>query len=92
MARSIDAWQDRKRLSDAARLIVRTPRVCGGEARIDGTRITVRSIELLRRQGKWVNDIRDVYPWLSVDQVEAALTYADHHSREIDDAILANEG
>jgi len=64
-------------------LIVKTPGVCGGRARIDGTRIAVWVLESLRRQGADSREIVDLYPHLSVEQIDAALLWAGSHSDEI---------
>lgn len=71
--------------------IVHSPRVCGGDARIAGTRITVRTIESLRRQGATVDRILAMYPRLQDGQVRAAFLYADENTDEIDASIRNNE-
>ena len=69
-------------------ILARTPDVCGGRIRIDGTRITVHRIATLYRQGQTAEDIAQTYPHLSLGQVYAALAYY-HANREEIDAELA---
>ena len=69
-------------------ILTRTPNVCGGRIRIDGTRITVHRIATLYRQGQTAEDIAQTYPHLSFGQVYAALAYY-HANREEIEAELA---
>ena len=62
-------------------MLVRTPGVCGGRIRIDGTRITVHRIATLYKQGQTAEDIAQTYPHLSLGQVYTALAYY-HTNRE----------
>ena len=71
--------------------IVSTQDVCGGEARIAGTRIPVWVIAALRGQGLENPAIAKAYPTLRAGDVENALRYADSHRDEIERAIAANE-
>jgi len=64
--------------------------VCGGEPCIAGTRITVRTIAKLNRQGETARQLADTFnlvPW----KVEAALNYAMRNREEIDELIQENE-
>ena len=71
-------------------LLIRTPDVCGGCLRIDGTRITVNQITTLYKRGLAAEDITDQYPHLTLAQVYAALAYY-HANREEVEAELAAE-
>jgi uncharacterized protein (DUF433 family) len=71
--------------------IVQTPGVCGGRARIDGTRIAVWVLESLRRQGADTREIADLYPRLAAGQIDAAFAWAAAHPAEIT-ADLAAQG
>src|SRR5436190_22950920 len=71
--------------------IVVTEDVCGGEARIAGTRIPVWVIAALNAQGLEPLAILKAYPTLGADQVEKALSYAVSHREEIEKAIADNE-
>lgn len=64
--------------------IVATRDVCGGKARIEGTRIRVMDIVALSSQGLSPAEIIDAYPSLTLAQVHAALTYYYDNQEEID--------
>lgn len=71
-----------------AELIVRSPGVCGGQARIAGTRITVKHVFI------WVEQMQMTpaqvvaeYPHLTMAQVHAALAYYWSHQAEIHQEI-----
>jgi uncharacterized protein (DUF433 family) len=70
--------------------ITKAPGVCGGQACIDGTRVRVKNIVFLHKQGHSPGEIVDVYPFLSLAQVYAALSYYHDFPAEID-ASLAND-
>ncbi|HSO74047.1 MAG TPA: DUF433 domain-containing protein [Blastocatellia bacterium] len=78
--------------TDIGSLIVRTPGVLGGRPRIDGTRIAVRTIAILYKQGLSPEEIADQYPQLSLAQVYAALTYYHATQAEIEADIAAEQG
>ncbi|HEV2968671.1 MAG TPA: DUF433 domain-containing protein [Pirellulales bacterium] len=86
-----DSFIKHKVPSETERIIA-TPRICGGHARVNGTRIPVWGIELLRRAGKSARSIIRSYRGLTLTDVLAAFSYADSHRQEIDDAIKSNEG
>ncbi len=69
--------------------IVRTEGTCGGRPRIDGSRIEVRHIAELLRQGSDVIDIAAAYPHIQPVQIYAALAYYFDNKTEIDDFIEA---
>jgi uncharacterized protein (DUF433 family) len=69
-------------------MLVRTPGVCGGRIRIDGTRITVHRIATLYRQGQTAEDIAQTYTHLSLGQIYTALAYY-HANRDLIDSELA---
>ena len=71
-------------------LLTRTPGICGGRLRIDGTRITILQITTLYKRGLSAEDIADQYPHLTLAQVYAALAYY-HANREEVEAELAAE-
>jgi uncharacterized protein (DUF433 family) len=59
--------------------ITKDPRVCGGKACIDGTRIRVMDIMLLQRKGLKPEDMIEYFSVpLSLAQIHGALTYYDH--------------
>ena len=69
--------------------IVRTDGVCGGSARIRDSRIPVRVIAELYRQGEPVREILDTYPHLDPAAVDDAIGYYLDHRQEIDAEIEA---
>lgn len=72
--------------------VVKTPGVCGGRARIEGTRLTVESIVTdVLGDGLSVQDVLDGYqhPNLTPAKVHAALAYYYDHQAEIDAEIRA---
>ena len=71
--------------------IERTPGVCGGAARVAGTRIPVWTIERFRQLGASRQDLLTYFPALSLTQIEGALQYASAHPDEILPQILQNE-
>ena len=71
--------------------VVHTKGVCGGRARLDGTRITVWVLESLWQQGASVEEIVESYPFLTPAHVECALDWADDHEDEIEADIREHE-
>ena len=69
-------------------LLSRSPDVCGGRMRIDGTRITVHQIVTCYQQGLAPEEIGEQYPHISLAQIYAALSYY-HANREIDRELEA---
>ena len=71
--------------------IAKTPGVCGGDACIRNTRITVWLVVQARRLGMPDEEIRTRYqPPLTPDDLEAAWDYYRTHAEEIELAIRAN--
>jgi uncharacterized protein (DUF433 family) len=70
-------------------MLARSPDICGGRIRIDGTRITVHRIATLYKQGQSPEDIAQTYPHLSLSQVYAALAYYHANRAEIESALAA---
>jgi uncharacterized protein (DUF433 family) len=70
--------------------IVRTPGVCGGHPRIVDSRISVRTIAELYRQGEPVSEILETYPHLDPAAVDDAIGYYLDHPAEIEAEIAAN--
>ena len=65
-------------------ILVKTPGICGGRIRIDGTRITVDRIAALYKQGQQPEEILQTYPHLTLSQVYTALAYFHANRDEID--------
>jgi len=70
-------------------MLAKTPGVCGGRIRIDGTRITVHRIATLYKQGLTAEDIAQTYPHLSLAQIYTALAYYHANREEIDSELAA---
>src|SRR5215213_4398625 len=71
--------------------IVKTPGVCGGEARIDGTRIPIWGLVEARGLKKSDEAILADYPQLTPDDLAAAWAYAASHAEEIERSLWLNE-
>lgn len=72
--------------------IKKTKGVCGGNARLAGTRIPVWGLENARRLGLSVKEILQRYPAVSRDSLLAAWEYAAIHPAEIERQIRENQG
>lgn len=70
--------------------IEKTPGICGGEARIVGTRIPVWLLVGYRDEGLSETDLLKNFPTLTSASLANAWDYAAAHSLEISAAILAN--
>ena len=68
-------------------LLVRTPGICGGRLRLDGTRITVHQMATLYRRGLTAEDIAGQYPHLTLAQVYAALAYYHANRDEVEEEL-----
>ena len=69
----------------------KTPNVCGGDACIRNTRITVWGLVLNRKLGSTDDQILENIVGLSPDDLEVAWDYYRQHPAEIDEAIRVNE-
>jgi len=70
--------------------LVRTPGICGGRLRIDGTRMTVNQIVTLYKQGLTAPQIIDRYPQRTLGEVYTVLAW--YHANESEfDKELAEE-
>lgn len=76
---------------DAQPMIVRTPEVLGGRPRIDGTRVAVRTIAILYKQGLSPEEIAAQYRHLSLAHVYAALAYYQANQNDIEADIAAEQ-
>lgn len=69
---------------DWSAVIVHTPGVCSGQARIDGTRIKVKHVYVwVEEMGMTPSQVVEQYPHLTRAQVHAALAYYWSHEAEI---------
>ena len=67
------------------------PRICGGSARIAGTRIPVWSLESWRRLGSDDAEILRNFPTLQPSDLVNAWCYVGRHPQEIEREISENE-
>jgi uncharacterized protein (DUF433 family) len=70
--------------------LVRTPGICGGSLRIDGTRMTVNQIATLHNQGLTAEQIVEQYPHRTLREIYGVLAWYYEHKQEFD-AELALE-
>jgi uncharacterized protein (DUF433 family) len=74
----------------AASWIQKTPDVCGGDARIRDTRITVHGLVEWRQLGLSDEQILASIPGLTPADLAAAWSYYDRNREEIDGVIRAD--
>lgn len=70
-------------------LLTRSPDICGGRIRIEGTRVTVLQIVTFYQQGLTPEEIADQYPHVNLAQIYAALAYYHANRDEIDRELQA---
>lgn len=66
------------------RYLTRTPGVCGGHTRIEGTRICVHDVVGLLQHGETIDSVIRQLPGLTRAQVYECLAYYEDHLAEID--------
>ena len=71
--------------------VVHTVGICGGRARIRGTRISVRTIAELVRQGEPFEEIAATFHHVNTAALQDAIGYYLDYRPEIDAEIEANE-
>jgi uncharacterized protein (DUF433 family) len=64
--------------------LVRTPEVCGGRLRIDGTRMTVNQIVTLHNQGLTAPQIVEQYPRRTLSEIFTVLAWYHANKPEFD--------
>jgi len=64
--------------------LVRTPGVCGGCLRIDGTRMTVNQIVALSKSGMTAAQIVEQYPQRTLEEIHTVLAWYYAHQAEFD--------
>lgn len=75
---------------EAAR-IIRDPQICGGETIVAGTRVPVSSVVVQWQLYRDRSRVLSAYPRLDEPSLDAALTYYEANSLEIDRLIDENE-
>ncbi|MEP6888886.1 MAG: DUF433 domain-containing protein [Nitrospirales bacterium] len=72
--------------------IVSDQQICGGSPRINGTRITVRTVVIVvLRQGQSPAEVLEHYPHLTLANIHDALSYYYDHQNDIDLEITEHE-
>lgn len=71
--------------------IERTPGICGGSARIAGSRIPVWSVVSYKQLGASDAELLQAFPTIGADDLSNALAYYRTNREEIDGEIRANE-
>jgi uncharacterized protein (DUF433 family) len=69
--------------------LVRTPGICGGRLRIDGTRMTVNQIITLHKQGLSAEEIVTQYPRRSLREIYAVFAWYHDNKEEFDKQLAA---
>ena len=69
--------------------LVRTPDICGGRLRIDGTRMTVNQIVALHQQGLSAQQIVEQYPQRTLSEIFAVLAWYHEHKSQFDEELAA---
>ena len=67
--------------------LVRTPGICGGRLRIDGTRMTVNQIVTLYKQGLTAPQIIEHYPQRTLIEIYTVLAWYHAHQAEFDQEL-----
>ncbi len=68
--------------------LVRTPGICGGRLRIDGTRMTVNQIVTLSKQGLTAPQIIEHYPQRTLSEIYTVLAWYHAHQPEFDQELI----
>ena len=71
--------------------VVSVAGICGGDARVRGTRIPVWGLVRAKQHGCTDQQIISMYPQISGDDLAAAWEYAHAHQDEVAAQIRANE-
>ena len=66
------------------RYITQTPGVCGGHARVEGSRIAVHDVIGLLHNGETVDSVTRQLPGLTRSQIYECLAYYEDHLAEVE--------
>ena len=69
--------------------LVRTPGICGGRLRIEGTRMTVNQIVTLHKQGLSAEEIVAQYPRRTMSEIYTVLAWYHANKDEFDKELAA---
>lgn len=76
---------------DIGTLIVSTPGIVGGSARIAGTRLSVKAVAELYNSGMTAEEIAEDRPAAKLNEIHAAIAYYLSNKQAIDDEIAAGD-
>lgn len=91
----VDPWDAEnliRRFLVMTKTITHTKNICGGRARINGTRIPVWSLIRMSQQNMSKESLLDNFPTLSSGAIDSAFYYYNDNMKEIDQDISENEG
>ena len=92
--RQVEQFADAVRREAANRggpsFIQRTPGVCGGEARVRETRITVGTLIALQQQGATEAELIENFPAITPSDLDAVWAYYRTHAAEVEASITAD--
>ena len=71
--------------------VERRPGVCGGAPVVRGTRVAVRHIAVLYKEGAGVAEVLAAYPHLQASWVHDAISFYLDHQEAVEEEIKANE-
>ena len=69
--------------------VQRTPGVCGGQARVRDTRVTVSTLIAFQRQGASEAELLENFPTLAPADLDAVWAYYRTHAAEVEASIAA---
>ena len=73
--------------SGGASYIQRTPDVCGGDARVRETRVTVGTLIALQQEGATEAELIENFPALTPSDLDAVWSYYRTHAAEVEASI-----
>ena len=73
------------------RAVESTEGVCGGYARLRGTRIPIWTLVSFKNQGASHEELLRNYPTLTLKKLQLAWDYYDRHREEVDNVIASHQ-
>jgi uncharacterized protein (DUF433 family) len=70
--------------------LVRSPDVCGGKLRIDGTRMTVNQVVTLHQQGLTAEEIVEQYSQRTLGEIFGVLAWYYEHKVDFDQELAVD--
>lgn len=69
-------------MNNYSALVIRDPKINGGEPTVHGTRVTLRTILASLAEGAWTDEILADFPTLSEEQLRAIIAFAAASAEE----------